>query len=239
MVFVQFFAAVSVQFFAAGLVQFLVLFCCRFGAVFGVVAVFGAILVTRYQIFAQPGAMRKTATTLTNRKHGLLEYLILRDSISCPQIDSYLHSHEGYLQISFEEAWRKQLCSYNKEFSDENIKRVQIAHNVADAVNYLHNFSQPPCIHNNLKTSNILLDANLRAKVSNFTSAVGHFDKNQPRTGSRLERHSQWALLGTHGYMAPESIQNGVNTPKLDAFAVGVVLLDLLSGRSRGRCCCR
>ncbi|KAM1728075.1 hypothetical protein ACFX11_018745 [Malus domestica] len=43
--FVQFLATVSVQFFAAGLVQFLVLFCCRFGAVFGVVAVFGAILV--------------------------------------------------------------------------------------------------------------------------------------------------------------------------------------------------
>ncbi|KAM1127189.1 hypothetical protein ACFX13_037993 [Malus domestica] len=121
-------------------------------------------------------------------------------------------------------------------------QRVQIAHNVADAVNYLHNFSQPPCIHNNLKTSNILLDANLRAKVSNFTSARAvDLDNHRIDQDSQQEQGLQLTghVVGTHGYMAPESIQNGVNTPKLDAFAVGVVLLDLLSGRSRGRCCCR
>lgn len=109
-------------------------------------------------------------------------------------------------------------------------QRVQIAHDVADALNYLHNFTHPPCIHNNLKTSNILLDASLRAKLSNFGLArpllVSH-SHNHNQDQLQLTRH----VVGTHGYMPPEYIQNGVITPKLDVFAFGVVLLELLSGR--------
>ncbi|VVA23143.1 PREDICTED: lysM domain receptor [Prunus dulcis] len=109
-------------------------------------------------------------------------------------------------------------------------QRVQIAHDVADALNYLHNFTHPPCIHNNLKTSNILLDASLRAKLSNFGLArpllVSH-GRNHNQDQLQLTRH----VVGTHGYMPPEYIQNGVITPKLDVFAFGVVLLELLSGR--------
>ncbi|KAL2506084.1 Protein LYK5 [Abeliophyllum distichum] len=47
-------------------------------------------------------------------------------------------------------------------------QRVQIAYDIVDALNYLHNFTNPPYIHKNLKSSNILLDGNIRAKVANF-----------------------------------------------------------------------
>ncbi|KAM3758984.1 hypothetical protein ACB098_01G086200 [Castanea mollissima] len=104
-------------------------------------------------------------------------------------------------------------------------QRVQIAYDVADALNYLHNYTNPPYVHKNLKTSNILLDGNLRGKVSNF--GLARTLENEDEGGFQLTRH----VVGTHGYMAPEYIENGVITPKLDVFAFGVVMLELLSGK--------
>ncbi|XP_059636387.1 protein LYK5 [Cornus florida] len=104
-------------------------------------------------------------------------------------------------------------------------ERVQIAYDVADALNYLHNYTNPPYVHKNLKTSNILLDGNLRAKVANF--GLARTLENEDQGGLQLTRH----VVGTYGYMAPEYIENGLVTPKLDVFAFGVVVLELLSGK--------
>ncbi|KAK2988159.1 hypothetical protein RJ640_020641 [Escallonia rubra] len=104
-------------------------------------------------------------------------------------------------------------------------QRVQIAYDVADALNYLHNYSNPPYIHKNLKSSNILLDGNMKAKVANF--GLARTLDNQDQGGLQLTRH----VMGTYGYMAPEYIENGLITPKLDVFALGVVMLELLSGK--------
>ncbi|XVF06764.1 hypothetical protein REPUB_Repub06bG0078800 [Reevesia pubescens] len=101
-------------------------------------------------------------------------------------------------------------------------QRIQIAYDVADALNYLHNYINPPYMHKNLKSSNILLDGNFRAKVANFGLA-----RTVGNDGLQLTKH----VVGTQGYMAPEYIENGVITPKLDVFAFGVVLLELLSGK--------
>ncbi|KAL7116389.1 hypothetical protein ACP275_03G002100 [Erythranthe tilingii] len=102
-------------------------------------------------------------------------------------------------------------------------QRLQIAYDVADALNYLHNFTNPPYIHKNLKSSNILLDGNLRAKIADFalSRTLEADDQNL------MTRH----VVGTYGYMAPEYIESGLITPKLDVFALGVVMLELLSGR--------
>lgn len=103
-------------------------------------------------------------------------------------------------------------------------QRIQVAYDVADALNYLHNYADPPHIHKNLKTSNILLDTHLRGKISNFGLARTLEDQDE---GLQLTRH----VIGTKGYMAPEYIESGVITSKLDVFAFGVVMLELLSGR--------
>ncbi|GLT35321.1 hypothetical protein SLA2020_097870 [Shorea laevis] len=104
-------------------------------------------------------------------------------------------------------------------------QRVRIAYDVSDALNYLHNYTSPPYIHKNLKTSNILLDGNFRAKIANF--GLARTLENANDGGLQLTRH----VVGTQGYLAPEYIENGVITPKLDVFAFGVVMLELLSGR--------
>jgi serine/threonine protein kinase len=99
-------------------------------------------------------------------------------------------------------------------------QRVQVAFDVADGLNYLHHYTNPPCVHKNLKSSNVLLDADLRAKVSSFglARAVTATDGG---AGAQLTRH----VVGTQGYLAPEYLEHGLITPKLDVFAFGVVLL--------------
>ena len=106
-------------------------------------------------------------------------------------------------------------------------QRVQIAYDAADALNYLHNFINPPCIHKNLKSSNILLEGNMRGKLTNFGLARRLENEEGDGGGLQLTRH----VVGTQGYMAPEYIENGVVTPKLDVFAFGVVILELLTGK--------
>ncbi|XWS57967.1 hypothetical protein CRYUN_Cryun09bG0218700 [Craigia yunnanensis] len=123
-------------------------------------------------------------------------------------VSDWLHSNK--FQTSFTLSWKQ---------------RVQIAYDIADALNYLHNYINPSYIHKNLKTSNTLLDVNFRAKVANFGLARTIEDNDVG--GLQLTR----LVVGTQGYMAPEYIENGVITPKLDVFALGVIILELLSGK--------
>ncbi|KAL0324775.1 UNVERIFIED_CONTAM: protein LYK5 [Sesamum radiatum] len=139
--------------------------------------------------------------------------------------------HQGITYLVYEYAEKGSLSEWLRPTKDsidserrlDWKQRVQVAYDVADALNYLHNFTNPPYIHKNLKSSNILLDGNLRAKVANFGLARILDTDDQ----TVMTRH----VVGTYGYMAPEYIENGLVTPKLDVFAFGVVMLELLSGR--------
>ncbi|CAN7137558.1 unnamed protein product [Brassica rapa subsp. narinosa] len=116
------------------------------------------------------------------------------------------------------------LHSSNKKKSLTWRQRVEICRDIAEALDYLHNYVTPPHIHKNLESNNVLLDSNFKAKISNFGVArildEGDLDL-------QLTRHVE----GTQGYLAPEYVENGVITPKLDVFAFGVVVLELLSGK--------
>lgn len=140
--------------------------------------------------------------------------------------------HEGNTYLVYEYAENGSLSDWlhSKKFESYSVlswkQRVQVAYHIADALNYLHNYTNPPYVHKNLKTSNVLLDANFRAMVANFGLARAVEDSDE-EGGLQMTRH----VVGTQGYMAPEYIENGVITPKLDVFAFGVVMLELLSGR--------
>ncbi|XAR64307.1 Non-specific serine/threonine protein kinase [Bertholletia excelsa] len=139
--------------------------------------------------------------------------------------------HDGNTYLVYELAEKGSLSDWlhpnpktdNAVFSLGWKKRVQIAYDVADALNYLHNYTSPPYVHKNLKSSNIILDGEFRAKVANFGLART-LTENQDL---QLTRH----VVGARGYMAPEYVENDVVTPKLDVYAFGVVILELLSGR--------
>ncbi|KAJ9177166.1 hypothetical protein P3X46_012410 [Hevea brasiliensis] len=98
-------------------------------------------------------------------------------------------------------------------------QRVQIALDVATGLNYLHNFTSPSHVHKDIKSSNVLLDSNFRAKIANLAKARS--------AEFALTRH----IVGTKGYMAPEYLEHGLVSTKLDVYAFGVVMLEIVSGK--------
>ncbi|CAA2967160.1 proline-rich receptor kinase PERK9 [Olea europaea subsp. europaea] len=100
--------------------------------------------------------------------------------------------------------------------------RVRIAVGAARGIAYLHEDCHPRIIHRDIKSSNILLDNNFEARVSDFGLAKLATDTNT---------HVTTRVMGTFGYMAPEYATSGKLTDKSDVFSYGVVLLELITGR--------
>ncbi|URE20783.1 LRR receptor-like serine threonine-protein kinase [Musa troglodytarum] len=101
--------------------------------------------------------------------------------------------------------------------------RFEICLGIARALAYLHEESRVRIVHRDVKASNILLDANLNPKISDFGLAKLYDDD---------KTHISTRVAGTIGYLAPEYAMRGHLTEKADVFAFGVVVLEVLSGRS-------
>uniref|UniRef100_A0A2P2J8V6 non-specific serine/threonine protein kinase n=1 Tax=Rhizophora mucronata TaxID=61149 RepID=A0A2P2J8V6_RHIMU len=100
--------------------------------------------------------------------------------------------------------------------------RMKVALDAAKGLAFLHS-DKAKVIYRDLKASNILLDSNYNAKLSDFGLA-----KDGP-TGS--ESHVSTRVMGTYGYAAPEYMATGHLTRKSDVYSFGVVFLEMLSGR--------
>ncbi|XP_074283200.1 putative serine/threonine-protein kinase PBL19 [Silene latifolia] len=102
-------------------------------------------------------------------------------------------------------------------------KRMQIILGAAQGLAYLHEELEVQVIFRDFKTSNVLLDEDFQAKLSDFGLA---------REGPTLGRsHVSTAVVGTYGYAAPDYIETGHLTSKSDVWSFGVVLYEILSGR--------
>ncbi|KAJ4839303.1 putative serine/threonine-protein kinase pix7 [Turnera subulata] len=101
--------------------------------------------------------------------------------------------------------------------------RMKIAHGAAKGLAFLHEEAEKPVIYRDFKTSNILLDADYNAKLSDFGLA-----KDAPDGG---KTHVSTRVMGTYGYAAPEYVMTGHLTSKSDVYSFGVVLLEMLTGR--------
>ncbi|ESQ40146.1 hypothetical protein EUTSA_v10013737mg [Eutrema salsugineum] len=100
--------------------------------------------------------------------------------------------------------------------------RIRITLGAARGLAFLHN-AQPQVIYRDFKASNILLDSNYNAKLSDFGLA---------RDGPMGDNsHVSTRVMGTQGYAAPEYLATGHLSAKSDVYSFGVVLLELLSGR--------
>ncbi|KAL8486927.1 hypothetical protein ACS0TY_023570 [Phlomoides rotata] len=101
-------------------------------------------------------------------------------------------------------------------------QRVTIALDVARGVEYLHSLAQQSFIHRDMKPTNILLSDDMRAKVADFGLV-----RNAPDGKYSVETR----LAGTFGYLAPEYAATGRVTTKVDVYAFGVVLMEIITGR--------
>ncbi|KAK3410699.1 hypothetical protein EUGRSUZ_J02698 [Eucalyptus grandis] len=101
--------------------------------------------------------------------------------------------------------------------------RLQIAVDVAQGLDYLHNGCKPPIIHRDLKTTNILLNEDFRAKIADFGLSRTFATEN--------DSYVSTCPAGTPGYLDPEFHFSGILNRKSDVYSFGIILLELITGR--------
>ncbi|CAK9160345.1 unnamed protein product [Ilex paraguariensis] len=101
-------------------------------------------------------------------------------------------------------------------------QRKSIILDVARGLAYLHYGIKPAIYHRDIKATNILLDSNMKARVSDFGLA---------KQSTEGQSHLTTRVAGTYGYLAPEYALYGQLTEKSDVYSFGIVILEIMSGR--------
>ncbi|KAF8387710.1 hypothetical protein HHK36_026364 [Tetracentron sinense] len=100
--------------------------------------------------------------------------------------------------------------------------RMKVLLGTAKALAYLHEAIEPKVVHRDIKSSNILIDDDYNAKVSDFGLA---------KLLGAGKSHITTRVMGTFGYVAPEYANSGLLNEKSDVYSFGVVLLEAITGR--------
>ncbi|XP_037467604.1 cysteine-rich receptor-like protein kinase 6 [Triticum dicoccoides] len=134
----------------------------------------------------------------------------------------------------FAETAERLLCleymtkgSLDEYLSDKSTRhdwgtRYSIIKGICYGLCQLHEEIDKPIIHLDLKPANILLDDVMTPKITDF-GLSSLLDQQQTICTSSRD--------GTFGYMAPEFLHGGTITPKLDIFSLGVIILEVITGR--------
>ncbi|CAI9098795.1 OLC1v1035503C1 [Oldenlandia corymbosa var. corymbosa] len=116
-------------------------------------------------------------------------------------LEKWLYSHEYFLNI---------------------IQRLDIMIDVSVAVEYLHNGYLTPVVHCDLKPSNVLLDQDMVAHVSDF--GISKFMSHE-------DSITYTQTIATFGYIAPEYGLEGLISPKCDVYSFGIMLMEVFTGK--------
>ncbi|CAL4992091.1 unnamed protein product [Urochloa decumbens] len=124
--------------------------------------------------------------------------------------------------VSFKYIKRHRKDEIQRALLDWN-KRLAIIEGISQGILYLHKHSRLRVIHRDLKASNILLDHDMNPKISDFGLAKIF---SLTDTEGNTKR-----IVGTYGYMAPEYASEGLFSIKSDVFSLGVLILEIISGK--------
>ncbi|KAL8152643.1 hypothetical protein V2J09_010403 [Rumex salicifolius] len=118
---------------------------------------------------------------------------------------------------------REHLDGEHGKILDFN-QRLEISIDIAHGLTYLHMYADKQIIHRDIKSSNILLTENMKAKVSDFGFArIDSEDTDRTHISTKVK--------GTLGYLDPEYMRTHKLTPKSDVYSFGILLLEILTGR--------
>ncbi|KAG5025317.1 hypothetical protein AAZX31_08G126300 [Glycine max] len=165
---------------------------------------------------------------MKNSRHRNLVKLIT----SCSSID---FKNNDFLALVYEylcngslDDWIKGRRKHEKGNGLNLMERLNIALDVACALDYLHNDSEIPVVHCDLKPSNILLDEDMTAKVGDFGLARLLIQ----RSTSQVSISSTRVLRGSIGYIPPEYGWGEKPSAAGDVYSYGIVLLEMFCGKS-------
>ncbi|KAK2663632.1 hypothetical protein Ddye_002206 [Dipteronia dyeriana] len=159
----------------------------------------------------------------------IIDILTKINHLNVQRLKGCCHRKRPYLVFEFAENGSLRDCLSNDTMSRQLTweKRMQIAFDLAVAIHYIHYCTKPAYVHRNINSRNVLITVDWRAKISGFRLAKPVVCKEENEKISWNES----VVVGTKGYLAPEYLTGGLATLKVDVFAYGIVLLELLSGR--------